>query len=129
MIIDPDAPWGWNLFIIIVILGILPLITSWMANRNTKHKLATIASDLSANKLQLENEHTDSDFPNLREEITSIRTSIGGMHSEVRDLRLDVTGIRTDARRDRRDLHELQRTTEEFHAALHHPDKDQLESD
>ncbi|MHB1010686.1 MAG: hypothetical protein ACYC1E_15965 [Propionibacteriaceae bacterium] len=55
-----------------------------------------MAMDISASRGQIENEHSDSDYPSLRGEITAIRSGVGGMHSELGDLRADVTGIRTD---------------------------------
>ena len=111
---DPDAPMWWNL-VLLAAFVVVVVITTWATNRKTRAKLHEMGNDIAASRQQVENEHADGDFPNLRDEITEIRklmtsgfednrTAVGGIRSEVRDLRKDVTGLRDDARQDRREL-------------------------
>lgn len=114
MPLDPDVPWGWNVALLVLFIA-APWVTAWITNRKTRAKLHEMGTDIAASRKQVENDHQDTDFPNLREEITEIRTvmqsgfedsriAVGGIRSEIRDLRRDVTGLRDDARHDRREL-------------------------
>lgn len=106
----PDTPW-WAWLVAVLGVAAISALSTWLVNRPTRDTLKQVARDAAASAEQTVNQHQDAEYPNLREELTAVRTSIegvrddiGGLHSETRDLRADVTGIRTDARRDRRQL-------------------------
>ncbi|MBZ2197284.1 hypothetical protein [Occultella gossypii] len=74
-------------------------------------KLNRIGKDARTSATQTENEHSDGDYPNLRDELTSVRTSvekavheIGGVRSEVGDLRGEVGDLRGELRGVRKDV-------------------------
>lgn len=110
-----------------LIVGLAPILSAiavaWI-QRPMRRQIRQVADDAAASRRQTENEHADAEYPNLRDEITAIRSAqdrlsenVGGLHSEVRDARrqigqvqLDVEGIRTDVRRERRRTTALVRT-------------------
>ena len=121
-----DVPWlAWA--IVVVILALIAQIPVMVQLRKARKGLEVVASDIAATKEQTVNEHAGAEYPNLRDELTAIRTDtaealngirsdIGGVHSEVRDVRDglghvrdDITGIRSDARQDRRRIAALER--------------------
>jgi hypothetical protein len=126
----PDAPWWANALLVAAVLAVVPALTTWLTARPARRTLRRVAEDARTAAAQTANEHDDSPYPNLRDELTAIREGqeslrrtvallaeahestrgdLGGLHSEVRDLRLDLGGVRADARRDRRDLADLRR--------------------
>lgn len=105
--IDPDAPWGWNLAVLVLILAVVPALTSWIANRGTKRKLAAIEHEVrpnSGSSLADAINRTEAAQLVMTEQVKGLREDVGGIHSELRDVRQDIAGIRTDARQDRRDI-------------------------
>lgn len=105
--IDPDAPWGWNLAVLILILAVVPALTSWVATRGTKAKLSAIEHEVRPNSgtsLADAINRTEAAQLVMTEQVAGLREDVGGIHSEIRDVRRDVAGIRTDARQDRREL-------------------------
>lgn len=122
---EPPAgtPWWAWLLGLLIIVGV-PALVTWLTQRPMRHTLRQVAADTAATKDQTVNAHSEAEFPNLRDEITEMRTTItaslaslredvGGLHSESRDLRNDVLGIRTDARRDRRKLSEQEKALDD----------------
>lgn len=48
-----------------------------------KLKLDAIGRDARASRVQTENEHEDTEYPNLRDEVTAIRTAVSGLAGTV----------------------------------------------
>ncbi len=119
--IDPDAPWGVNLVVLIIILAIVPAFTSWVANRGTKAKLAKIEHEVipnSGSSLADAINRTEAAQLVMTEQVAGLREDVGGIHSELRDVRQDIAGIRTDARHDRRVVADTQRAIDDHLQAV-----------
>jgi septal ring factor EnvC (AmiA/AmiB activator) len=125
--IDPDAPWWANLTVLILVLAVVPALSTWVTGRGAKKKVAATQADVATTQVdvaaireQVENTHTsnlrddiDNKISSVIEAVEQVRDDVGGLHSEVRDTRDDITGIRTDARRDRRLLAEQRQALDE----------------
>lgn len=119
--IDPDAPWGWNLAILVLVLAVVPAVTSWIANRGTKAKLAAIAHEVrpnSGSSLADAINRTEAAQLVMTEQVAALRDDVGGIHSEIRDVRQDIAGVRADARHDRRVVAESQKALDEHLQAV-----------
>lgn len=115
MTFDPDAPWIVNAVLILLVLGGVPALSTWLANRGTKRELRSVAADARTAAEQTANTHDTNLRDDLDQKVARIerglgsladsqqatRDDVGGLHSEVRALRGDVNGVRADARQDR----------------------------
>lgn len=127
MPLDPDIPWGWNL-LLFAMLVLTPLVTSWIANRGTKAKLAANTDQLAAiaHEVRPNSGSSLADAVNrieaaqvvATEQIAGIRDDVGGIHSEIRDVRQDIAGVRADARHDRRVVADAQRALDDHLQAV-----------
>ena len=120
MPLDPDIPWGWNL-LLFAMLALTPVVTSWIANRGTKAKLAAIAHEVrpnSGSSLADAINRTEAAQLVMTEQVAALRDDVGGIHSEIRDVRQDIAGVRADARHDRRVVADAQRALDEHLQAV-----------
>lgn len=69
--IVPDAPWWANLLLILVVLALVPLTTTWL-NRKTRRTLERVAADARTSAEQTANNHAGAEHPNLRDELTAV---------------------------------------------------------
>jgi hypothetical protein len=107
--IDPDAPWWANLGVLVIVLAVVPAVTTWVTGRNARKRATDTQADVAVIREEVKNTHSSNlrgDLDKLRDAIDGVRDDLGGLHSEVRDTRRDIGGIRTDARQDRRILAE-----------------------
>lgn len=125
--IDPDAPWWVNVAFLIIVLAVVPAVTTWITQRGTRRHVAETQESVGIIREQVQNTHEMNLRDDLDEKIGGLdrkigqladaqqaaREDVGGLHSEVRALRLDVAGVRTDARQDRRDAAETRRVLDE----------------
>lgn len=120
MPLDPDIPWGWNL-LLFAMLVLTPVVTSAIANRSTKAKLAAIEHEVRPNSgtsLADAVNRIESAQLVATEQIAGIREDVGGIHSEIRDVRQDIAGVRSDARHDRRIVAQAQQSLDEHLQAV-----------
>lgn len=141
MPIDPDAPWWVNVGALIIILAIVPAVTTWLTQRGTRRRVvetqervAQTSETVGIIREQVQNTHSVNLRDDLDEKIGTLsrqvsvvidaqqaaREDVGGLHSEVRALRQDIAGVRTDARQDRRTSAETRRVLDEHIAATTH---------
>ena len=121
MPLDPDIPWGWNLLLFAIAAAVVPIVTSWIANRGTKAKLAAIAHEVRPNSgtsLADAVNRIEAAQVVATEQIAGIREDVGGIHSEIRDVRQDIAGVRADARHDRRVVAQAQQSLDEHLQAV-----------
>lgn len=111
--IDPDAPWWANIVVLLVVLAVVPALTTWATQRGTRRRVTETQESVGRVLDQVANTHTTNLRDDLDEKIAGVvasqeamRKDIGGLHSEMRDARRDIAGIRTDGRQDRRALAE-----------------------
>lgn len=120
MPLDPDIPWGLNL-LLFAMLALTPVVTSWIANRGTKAKLAAIAHEVRPNSgtsLADAVNRIEAAQVVATAQIAGVRDDVGGIHSEIRDVRQDIAGVRADARHDRRVVADAQRALDEHLQAV-----------
>lgn len=67
----------------LVLVALIGFAGQIRVNKATAHKLNSIKGDVFATRLQAENEHAESDYPNLRDEITSIRLTVEQLADRV----------------------------------------------
>lgn len=134
MPIDPDAPWWVNIAVLVIILAIVPAVTTWLTQRGTRRHVAETQQSVRIIREQVQNTHTvnlrddlddkigglDRKIGQLADAQQAARQDVGGLHSEVRALRQDVAGVRTDARQDRRTAAETRRVLDEHIATTTH---------
>lgn len=96
--IDPAQPWWLNLIYLLAWV----LVTSgatlggvWIVNRPLRRKLDAVDN-------QTANAHADAEYPNLREEITAMRTSQDAKLTELKkaqeETARDIGGLRAETR-------------------------------
>lgn len=120
MPLDPDIPWGWNL-LLFAMLVLTPVVTSAIANRGTKAKLAAIEHEVRPNSgtsLADAVNRIEAAQVVATEQIAGVRDDVGGIHSEIRDVRQDIAGVRADARHDRRVVADAQRALDDHLQAV-----------
>ncbi len=117
--LDPAQPWWvWPLQILawIAAIGVLTVVT-WLMQRPIKRELRDTKAAAEATKSQTVNSHEGAEYPNLREELTAMRTSQDKTLSQIRS---ELGGIREDAARDRQANHEtlMQAMTQQVPALI-----------
>lgn len=70
----PDAPW-WANGAIIVLSIVAGVLTAWLVNRSTRHKLASLASDTAEVKEQVKNTHDT----NLRHDVDDLKAGLASV--------------------------------------------------
>lgn len=90
----------------ITTLGVV--VVAWLGNR----KLNGIRDDTTVAREQIENDHANAEFPNLRDELTATREDVRAMRNEIRGLHAeDATLDDTMTRQEIRTQRQIDRAT------------------
>lgn len=87
------------------------IIVAWLGNR----KLNRIRDDTQETRKQTENEHKDEPYPNMRDELTAVRTSVERMDNR---LEMYIADVDKDARSTRHSLERHIKASEREHAEI-----------
>lgn len=87
------------------------IVVAFIGNK----KLNKIRDDTTETRKQTENEHKDEPYPNMRDELTAVRTSVERMDSRLESYIRDVDH---DARSTRHSLERHIKASEREHADI-----------
>lgn len=109
----PDGtPW-WAWAAVVVLLAVIPWLTTRAAQRPLHKQVAQVVDDAAATRTQVQNSHRT----NLRDDLDAMRVEMRSgfaeLTAEQRATRLDVGGLRAEVRTERQERADLgERVTE-----------------